>query len=226
MAPRKFAATLENSVPLSSSVKLLRFRLDAPLEFGAGQNLTLKAPNGEGGTRTKPYSIASPPALDGGRGVELCVQRAGPGSAWLHSATPGTRIDLEAPFGHFRLKGAAPSEVLFLAEGTGISPLRSMIRDLLEGSRPYGPSIPVRLFLSEGPAGAFLFEGEWRALERAHPNFRFVPVRGPWAGAPAGVQAQGRDSYLCGLTPFLGEATTALRGRGFAPPQIRFERFV
>lgn len=144
---------------------------------------------------------------------------------WLHSIALGTPLEVEAPFGHFRLKEAAPAEVLFVAEGTGVSPLRSMVRDLLEGSKPYGP-VPVGLFLSKGPAGAFLFEEEWRAMERVHPGFRFVPVEGPWARALAGVQAAGRDAYLCGLTSFLAEATTALRDRGFAPGQIRFERFI
>lgn len=228
MAPRKFAATLEASSPLASSVRLLRFRLDAPLEFRAGQNLTLKAPDGNGNLRTKPYSIGSPPGLDGGRAVELCVQRVegGPGSTWLHSLAPATPVDMEAPFGHFRLKETPPSELLFISEGTGISPIRSMLRDLLEGSRPYGSDVSVRLFLSKGPAGAFLFEKEWWALEQTRKNFRFIPVEAPWEKALAGVEAAGRDVYLCGLTPFLGEATTALRARGFAPGQIRFERFI
>ncbi len=228
MAPGKFRATLEASTPLSPSVRLLRLRLDAPLEFKAGQNLTLKAPGGNGNLRTKPYSIGSPPGLDGGRAVELCVQRVdgGPASTWLHSMAPGVALDVEAPFGHFRLKEAAPSEALFIGEGTGTSPLRAMIRDLLEGSRPYGPYIPVRLFLSKGSAGLFLFQEEWRALERAHPNFRFSPIEMGWERALAGVGASGRDAYLCGLTPFLGEATTAIRALGFAPAQIRFERFV
>lgn len=84
----------------------------------------------------------------------------------------------------------------------------------------------MRLLLSKGPAGAFLFPEEWRALERDYPNFRFVPVAGPWEKALVEVEAVGRDAYLCGLTPFLGEATMALRGRGFAPGQIRFERFI
>ncbi len=227
MAPGKFRATLEASAPLSPSVKLLRLRLDAPLEFRAGQNLTLKAPDGDGGLRTKPYSIGSSPGLEGCRAVELCVQRVegGPGSVWLHSLAPGTPLGIEAPFGHFRLKEAPPTEALFVGEGTGVSPLRSMLHELLRGGRPYGP-VPVRLFLSRGPAEAFLFEEEWRALERAHPNFRFVPVDGPWERALARVEAAGRDAYLCGLTPFLGEATTVLRARGLAPGQIRFERFV
>lgn len=227
MAPGKLAAVLEWSTSLSPSVKLLRFRLDGPLEFRAGQNLTLKAPDGGGGTRTKPYSIASPPGLDGGRAVELCVQRVdgGPGSTWLHSLAPGTPVNLEAPFGHFRFKEAAPSEILFVGEGTGVSPLRSMVRDLLVGSRTY-EAAPVRLFLSKGPAGAFLFEEEWRALERSHLDFHFVPAEWPWEKVLAGIQAAGRDAYLCGLTLFLEEATTALRGMGFAPGQIRFERFI
>ena len=56
---------------------------------------------------------------------------------WARSARtwprsrPGTRIDFEGPTGAFTL-GAAPAPAyLFVAGGTGISPLRAMLRHLI-----------------------------------------------------------------------------------------------
>jgi ferredoxin-NADP reductase len=74
------------------------------------------------------YSIASAP--DGSPRFEITVTlvRDGPGSTWLHRVDAGTVLSLSGPQGFFTrpLETAAPS--LMIATGTGITPLRSMMR--------------------------------------------------------------------------------------------------
>lgn len=107
---------------------------EQPFAFRAGQwaNLGLSA-----GT-LKPYSIASAP---GGRTLEFLIREDGSGLE-LSQARRGTQVHLEGPHGRFTLsddvRGA--TDLLFVAGGTGISPIRAMLHDTLnhlaERSRP------------------------------------------------------------------------------------------
>ena len=95
----------------------------------------------------KPYSIASAPwevAKTGVLQLLAQVDDSGALDPHLELAAPGTLIDLDGPFGAFGLP-AAPSDkpLLFVAGGTGIAPLRSMLMERL--SRPSVPAIAAGL---------------------------------------------------------------------------------
>jgi hypothetical protein len=106
---------------------------DQPLAFQAGQAVVAGLP---GSPVRKPYSIAcSPGQAARDRVLELLVQVDDSGSPdpHLERVTPGTAVEIDGPFGAFVLD-TPPVEpaVLFLAGGTGIAPLRSMLWRLLE----------------------------------------------------------------------------------------------
>ena len=86
-----------------------------------------------------PYSIASAPAETARHGaLEFLVKVDGSNrfGAVVEGLEPGTPLRVDGPAGNFTLpdlSGGAP--LLFVAGGTGIAPLRSMIREALEARR-------------------------------------------------------------------------------------------
>ena len=94
-----------------------------------------------GSPSRKPYSIASAPSETARTGIiELLVQvdDSGGPDPHLERATPGTRLDVEGPFGSFSLPPVEDEPALLMvAGGTGIAPLRSMLIEAL--NRPVPP---------------------------------------------------------------------------------------
>src|SRR5258707_4476940 len=94
--------------------------------FLPGQYVNVTAPNG---TVTPPYSFNSAPGAD----VATFLIRNVPGgkmSAYLAAtAKTGDRLALTGPFGNFYLR-APRRPILFLAGGTGVGPILSMLEYL------------------------------------------------------------------------------------------------
>lgn len=105
----------------------------APFAFTPGQFVELSIPAGG----EVPVSIAGSPAdlpL-----LELCVRSVGRVTKLLHTLQEGEAIGLRGPFGTgFPVEKFAGSDVLLLAGGLGIAPLRSLLRHLLSRRNDYG----------------------------------------------------------------------------------------
>jgi ferredoxin-NADP reductase len=105
---------------------------DTPFSFDAGQYVLL----GQGtDTEARPYSIACSPAESRRqRALEFLIQVGADGTPGPHlpALDVGERVDVEGPHGEFVLPtGRLAGDVLFVAGGTGIAPLRSMLWHLL-----------------------------------------------------------------------------------------------
>lgn len=102
--------------------------------FQAGQHVTLTVEI-DGRRHSRCYSPAN------GQGVgliELTVARHDGGlvSEYLHrSARPGMTVGLSAPAGDFVLPHPRPRRLLLIAGGSGITPVMSMVRTLVEDDR-------------------------------------------------------------------------------------------
>ncbi|MBK0014662.1 ferredoxin reductase [Stenotrophomonas sp. S41] len=130
----------------------------------AGQHITLGVEL-EGRVFRRSYS---PTAL-GRRELAITVKAVDGGTIsqhLVHHARPGDLFRLDAAFGDFHMPAAAP--VLLLAAGSGITPMRSLLREACQ--RPL--AAPVDLFYWERNAAAFQFRDELLALAAATPNMR------------------------------------------------------
>jgi ferredoxin-NADP reductase len=117
------------------TTRRIRIALDGePFIYRSGQAATLSA-----GGATAPYSIASTPGETRRHGwVEFLVKVDGTNrfGAIVESLAPGAPVALNGPIGAFTLERAPDGgPLLFVAGGTGIVPLRSMIRDAIDGGR-------------------------------------------------------------------------------------------
>lgn len=131
------------------------YRLGVPsgaFSFMAGQFLMASIPDflrEDGRPVRRAYSIASSP-LDLKSGyLDLTITRVGEGGYFsnrIHESSAGDPVLIEGPYGKaFHLAyppESFPERYLFVGSGSGIAPLRAMIRTLLKE----GCSVPIELF--------------------------------------------------------------------------------
>jgi ferredoxin-NADP reductase len=146
---------------------------DRPLAFVAGQAVMVGL---HGSPLRKPYSIASAPWEVAKTGVLELLAQVDDSSALdphLELAAPGALIDLDGPFGAFALpEAAAHKPLFFVAGGTGIAPLRSMLMDRL--SRPSVPAMAL-VYSARSPE-EFAYRAELDAMVQAGRLTAFFTV--------------------------------------------------
>lgn len=110
---------------LTPHEKLFRLQLtDATeLQHQPGQFIQVSIP----GLTEAPISIASSPTRTGY--FELGVRKTGSLTAALHQLQPGAQLGIRGPFGRpFQLEALHGKQLLLIAGGCGLAPLRSLIQ--------------------------------------------------------------------------------------------------
>lgn len=133
-----YKAEITNVYPLTPTEKLYQIQLCDPHEranfnFQPGQFIMLELPGiGEG-----PFSISSSPIRHGD--LELCIRGVGNMTNFLTRLERGAKVGVSGPFGtHFPLENMICDDILLIAGGLGIVPLRSPILSVLENRSRYG----------------------------------------------------------------------------------------
>ncbi|MGH9633069.1 MAG: FAD-binding oxidoreductase [Bryobacteraceae bacterium] len=154
---------------LSRDVLQVRLHCDAPINFRAGQYITIKR---EGGL-ARSYSIASLP--EEGE-LELHVRRIAGGkmSGWFHDqARAGERVAVLGPSGEcFYVPGKEEQPMLLVGTGTGLAPLYGILRDALK----HGHRGPIHLFHGALHSGGLYLVDELRRLVGRHSQVEYTPA--------------------------------------------------
>jgi NAD(P)H-flavin reductase len=227
-------ARLVERVLLAPEVGHFVFEVPGPerVTFHPGQFVFVH--HGEAGHAVKrAYSIASPP--DAGKAFELCVKHVSSGALqnYLFQMRPGEEVRIEGPHGRFLLRQPVRNS-LFVAAGTGIAPVRSMIGHALR----QGATARLQLLFGSRSEEAILYSREFEQLAAAHANFEFHPTLSSagaaWAGRRGRVQEHlfpllaGRtdlDVYVCGARAMVNEVRERLEQSGFDPQSIIYEKY-
>lgn len=214
---RDFVGYVTSVEDAAADTRRIHLELDQPLDFVAGQYLTVRVP--ESNVR-RSYSLANPPTDR--RRIELHVRRQPDGEAtdrWLfRSVELGQKVDISGPYGGFLFRADRPEPAIMIGGGTGVAPLKSMIRFVLEGG------YPQRLYLFQGArAVADLYDVEFfTELSELYPEqFTYVPCLSDeeWDGAQGVVteavsarfgRARGHVAYVCGSQAMVERAARAL----------------
>lgn len=129
-------ATVIRKQPMTAMETLFEVRLDGGGELGhmPGQFVEVSVP----GVGEAPISLSSSGDRKGG--FEVLVRRAGRATAALLDAPLPQKLGIRGPFGtHFPVDGAMKGrDVLFVAGGIGLAPLRSAIHYVLGHRGDYG----------------------------------------------------------------------------------------
>ena len=213
---------------------VLRLPPASPLRFLAGQHVDVTSPAGV----RRSYSIASAAAAPGK--LELHIRRVDGGrfsDYWFGAAQANDLLRFDGPRGSFFLRPVAGLDVVFLATGTGIAPILSMLAQ-------------IATMTDEPPRSVCLYWGGRQVQDHyvdpaaMLPGLRYVPVvsRGgaQWQGARGHVQdvlladaALGRAPalagaavYACGSERMIGDARRVLVEAGLPPRRFHFDAFV
>ena len=214
--------------------RLIRLDLGQhPFVFQSGQAALIGQ---HGQTERRPYSIASSPddAVRHHR-LEFLVKVDASGTIGPHlvAVGPGSRIDLEGPSGAFTLGPAIAPSYLFVAGGTGISPLRSMLRHLI--ATDSGAALSV-LYSARSP-DEFAFRDELERLARRQLIQLHLTVTGQaqtWDGIRGRISIDaldralpGKDAvcYLCGPPAMVEDVPPLLRQLGVPSSHVRTEEW-
>lgn len=205
----------------------LRLMMPAEVEFQPGQFLSFDiAVEGKPHPVTRAYSIASPPSVRDRLTLVFNRVDSGPGTRFLFGLAVGDRVACKGPAGSFRLRDDGQKEVLFVATGTGIAPLWSMLHAHLARGR----SSAVTLFWGLRSQKDLYYQQELAALAAAHPTFQWETVLSRpepgWAGRIGRVTTLVQERitsvgnlavYLCGNGGMIKDVTETLRAKGLCP---------
>jgi sulfite reductase subunit B len=90
------------------------------------------------GVGEAPISISSSPSRSNGT-FELCVRAVGKLTDALHRMKPGAMLGIRGPFGRgFPVERFRGKDILFVAGGLGLAPLRSLINEVIDERGKYG----------------------------------------------------------------------------------------
>ena len=199
MTIQTYTASVSRVRDLTHDVRELEMVLVEPkdLSFKPGQFISFEVPKeGFPAPVVRPYSIASPPAQQGRVTLVFNLVAGGPGSTYLYGLRVGDRTTFKGPAGSFYLKDDGTRDLLFVATGTGIAPIRSMILAQLERGTPRA----VTLFWGLRSQRDLYYQEEFRSLAHAVPQFSFIttlsqPEEG-WTGATGRVTSSGEEPGL------------------------------
>ncbi len=200
---KDFKAKLVSREELTHDVVRFVFAPDSFFEFKPGQFVMIKVDDDKDPAANRAYSIASRP---GERNFELAIKllEGGRGSEYLDDLNEGDWIDCKGPFGHFILDETSEKDVLFVATGTGVAPMNSMLMPALENGRK------VTLLFGVRHIKDVFWKEHFEDIASRHPNFDFKltlsqPEDESWTGLTGRVtdhlsnfDPSNLQVYICG----------------------------
>ena len=227
-------ATVADAVDETPRVRTIV--LDVPDWSGhrAGQHLDVRLTAEDGYRAEREYSIASAP----GEPVAITVERLEDGevSPYLtEELRAGDGIELRGPIGgYFVWDGEDAGPLLLVAGGSGVVPLRAMVRHRQRA----GSDVPVRLLYSSRRLDDVIYREE---LDEVRDGIEVVYTltrqRPPgWTGYDRRVDADllrevawragdGARAFVCGPTSFVEAVAKGLVDLGYPPARVKTERF-
>jgi ferredoxin-NADP reductase len=227
-------ATIETVTPATPRSLLVRIALDRELPFVAGQAALV----GARGLERRPYSIAIGPEDSARtRTLEFLMGHNGDGIPGPHLPRPaaGLPVEIEGPAGKFTFP-AAPREhhFLFVAGGSGIAPLRSMVHHALSADRRWRLALVYSARVPEELA----FDAELRQLA-LNSRLHYYPTTTretgeAWSGGRGRIDQALLEMcikdpatlcFVCGPESLVHEVPRLLVGLGVAESRIRIEEW-
>ena len=200
----------------------------------AGQHVDIRLTADDGYQAERAYSIASAP----GEPLAITVERLDDGevSPYLtEELRPGDLLEVRGPIGgYFVWEPAFGGPLLLAAGGSGVVPLRAMLRERSLAGSP----APARLLYSSRSLDDVIYRAELDMAADGVSVFHALTRSQPpgWTGYARRVDAQmlaevawpvadAPLAYVCGPTSFVEAVAAGLVGLGYPAGRIKTERF-
>ncbi len=201
-----------------------------PYPFVAGQYVSIETPWVP--RQWRQYSPANAPRPNSELTFHVRAVREGKVSnALVHHARPGDPVRLGPPEGDMVLRPTRQRDLLFVAGGTGLAPIRALIEEVAQGS--IGDAREVSLFIGARTADELYGLDDmlrmsqrhhWLRVRAAVSDERIPGLEGtlPEVLAEFGPWYR-HEAYLCGPPQMLSGAVHALRRHGVPPRHIHYD---
>jgi NAD(P)H-flavin reductase/hemoglobin-like flavoprotein len=212
-------------------VAVLRLRPEPALDYLPGDSISLE-------TAVRPrlwryYSPANAPRPDGTIEIHVKAHDGGPVSgALVRQVGVGDVLRLGPPIGHLAYDAESDRDLLLVAGGTGLAPVKAVIDQIARN----GPARRVDLFVGARVEEQLYDRPELSRLEREHGWLTVtfavsddkesqlehgdigdvVQRHGPW---------RSRDAYVVGPVAMVDDTVARLSGQGLPRERIRTEVF-
>ena len=210
--------------------------LDVPewSEHRAGQHLDIRLTAEDGYRAEREYSIASAP----GEPVAITVERLEDGevsSYLVGEIRVGDAFEVRGPLGGYFVWGPEDGgPLLLVAGGSGVVPLRSMLRHRDRS----GSDVPIRLLYSSRSLDEVIYRTELdEAIDGVEVVYTLTRAQPPgWDGYARRVDAallrevawppeESPHTFVCGPTSFVETVARELVDLGYRPERVKTERF-
>jgi CDP-4-dehydro-6-deoxyglucose reductase len=235
-AVKRLPGRIVRSNPLSHDVLGVFLRLPPAedFDFQPGQYIDVMLTGG----RRRSFSIASPP--HDSSPLELHIRRAQGGEFTeplfadpLEYGERGRLLSIEGPFGQFMYR-PADAPMLLVGGGTGLAPLKSILRHVIENDLPRH----MTLYWGVRSERDLYAHAELEELVRRAPAFRYEAVLSEpgaaWAGRRGWVheavlhdfeRLTATDIYASGPPAMIAAVRAEFARRGADPARLFFDSF-
>jgi NAD(P)H-flavin reductase len=212
-------------------IAVLRLRPRTPMSYQPGQSISLE-------TELRPrlwryYSPANAPRPDGSLELHVKARDGGPvSSALVRQVSVGDELRLGPPLGTFVLDNESDRDLLLVAGGMGLAPLKALVDQIAR----FGPPRRVDLYVGVRIEDQLYDRAELQRLAQENPWLTVtvavsddkesalehgdigdvVARHGPW---------NSRDVYVAGPPPMVDDTVGRLVRHGVRQERIRAEVF-
>jgi ferredoxin-NADP reductase len=227
-------ATVGAVIDETPTVRTILLDLPDWPEHRAGQHLDVRLTADDGYQAEREYSIASAPGEPVAITVE-CLEDGEVSPYLTQELRAGDMIEVRGPVGgYFVWDPADGGPLLLVAGGSGIAPLRAMLRHRERA----GSAVPARLLYSSRSWPEVIYRSELEMPGDGVEVFQTLTRQQPpgWGGYARRVDAAmlaevawpAADEplvYICGPTSFVETVAGTLTYLGYPPRRIKTERF-
>lgn len=179
--------------------------------------------------QANPFSLSAAPD---GRWLRLTAKAMGATSAGLREVPVGTRVFAEGPYGAFTTFQQTRDDVLLIAGGVGVTPIRALLEELV--AAPGQARSIVVLYRVRSQSDAVLQEELWELARSGGAQLHLLtgrtglPRNSPFA--PRHLQAlvpdvADRDVFVCGPSVMTSQVLRTLRTLRVPRHQVHAEQF-
>ncbi len=227
-------ATVADSIAETDSARTLVLDVDDWEGHVAGQHVDVRLTATDGYQAHRSYSIASAP----GEAMQITVERIDDGEVspfLVDDIQIGDQFDVRGPIGrYFVWEPNGETRVLLVAGGSGVVPLRSMLRHRIRSN----DRTPMRLIYSSRSWDDVIYRDElehtsdgveviWTLTRATPPGWEGLIGRVDATMLREAAWSPGMTSraYVCGPTGFVESVANSLGLIGYDAAAIRTERF-
>lgn len=225
----KTAKLISKSVPAAKYHDLV-FETVEPFVFEAGQFVTVKIND----KKMNAYSIAGR-VTPNQFGLLVDTTPGGLGSQMIEKLQVGDTVQFVGPNGHMTLKDDESEEVILMAVGCGIAPVKALLEEAL---RVRKWTKKITLYWGLRFCEDVFWDEYFNSLQSQYPNFKFVLTLSrpneQWCGVSGYItdlitkeytDMSKVSVYICGNGKMTDQAVEILKSKNCPPARIYFEKY-